>query len=278
MERSLKLFLFLIVLQLLSAPAALSEGAIAVGKVMPRQWFGVVINKTTLQQARSDAVAICSQHGPNCSVFATFRNACVAITWGATRGRAGYAAVTRATIEDARRTAISNCYSQGMSSCEIKYSACDTVDEAQLARERNLQEQRAAYEAEQRRRAAEAAALQAQERERVSRKAEEDAKRRAEDAQNRTPSTAKDNPHGISNTKALGLGLALMIGVFIAILKQGHPQIAGWTVLIMPLMSFLLYVFFGIEVKDEITIAEWPVFAPVFGGVVVAALMWKLHA
>lgn len=276
---------------LMGASESLSEGAIAVGKAMPRQWFGVSINRSSLQEARNDAIAACSRSGPNCSVFTTFRNACVAITWGETRGRAGYAATTQATIDDARSAAISNCYSHGMSRCEIRYAACDTVDEAAIARERRLQEQRAAEEAIQRQREAELALQRAkQERERLNRQAEEEARQRAREELAKRPAEAmrpkleppssskQDSQSGISNKKALGFGIAFIVGVFIVILKQGNPQLAGWTAIIMPVVSFIAYVTFGIELKDEVTLAEWPLFAPLFGGMIVAAISWKLHS
>ena len=273
---------------LASISAAFAEGAIAVGKEMPRQWFGVVVNQNTLQQARVGALAACARSGPNCSILATFRNACVAITWGETRGRAGYAATTRRSVDEARNAAMSNCHSQGMARCEIKYAACDTVDEA--------------AEAERRRSEAEYAALQARERERLSGLAEEEARRRTRDAENaaqqareraRLSGLAEEEARrrsrdsapsggmstsGISNKKALGFGIALIVGIFIVILKQGYPQLAGWTADIMPAVSFFAYAFFGIEVKDEVTLAEWPLFAPIFGGVIVAAIAWKIHA
>lgn len=260
-----------------------AEGAIAVGKAMPRQWFGVSVNRPSLQEARNDAIAACSRNGPNCSVLTTFRNACVAITWGETRGRAGYAATTRATIDDARSGAISNCYSHGMSRCEIRYAACDTVDEAAIARTRRFQEQQAAEEAVQRKREAEFALQRAkQERERLIREAEEDARKREADVsrQQNTPvgTPKQDNQTGISNKKALGFGIVFIVGIFIVILKQGNPSLAGWTAIIMPAVTFFMYAVFGIEIKDEVTLAEWPLFAPLFGGMVVAAINWKLHS
>ncbi len=264
-----------VVLLLALAHTALAEGAVAVGKLPPRQWFGIAINKGTLSEARIAALSVCGNNGPNCTVLTTFRSTCIAVTWGETRGRAGYATTTRPNINDARSAALSNCYAHGMAQCIIKYVACDTVDEAAIASQRRREEQQAAAAAEQRRREAEYAAQQAEARARASRQAEEEARQRNADSNGRSTEASSSK---VSSKKALGLGILLVAAIFIAILKQGHPHLAGWTAIIIPAASFILYALFGIEVKDEITLAEWPLFAPLFGGVVVAALTWKLHA
>jgi len=82
----------------------------------------------------------------------------------------------------------------------------------------------------------------------------------------------------ISNKKAIGLGIMVVVAIFVVILKQGYPKLAGWTAIIMPTVSLAMYILFGIELRDEITLAQWPLFAPLLGGVVVAAITWKAHS
>jgi hypothetical protein len=69
----------------------------------------------------------------------------------------------------------------------------------------------------------------------------------------------------------------MVVAIFVVILKQGYPKLAGWTAIIMPAVSFAVYALFGIELRDEITLAEWPLFAPLIGGVLVAAISWRAH-
>jgi len=252
------------ILLLSFVPNAFAEGAVALGKGPAAQWFGVAINKSTVGEARADALLLCSRNGPNCSVLTTFRNTCVALTWGERPGRVGYAATGKSNINDARNAAIANCYSEGMLRCEIKYAGCDMIDEAELARQRRVQEERALQVAQQRRYEAELAAQQARDQERSSKHTD-------------TRNSAVTS-FSMSSKKALGLSIALAAGIFVVILKQGYPHLAGWTVVIMPAVSFLGYTLFGIEVKDHVTLAEWPLFAPVFGGLIVAGITWKLHA
>ena len=205
---------------LLCISRAHGEGAIAVGRSPERQWVGVTINKSTVQEARQAALENCTHHGSLCSVQTTFHNICAAIAWGerdGNPGRSGYAAVG-SNIPDAHAAALSSCYSAGMIRCGIQWENCDTVGETTSARQ--------------------------------------------------LP---------ISNKKAFSLGVIMVVAIFVVILKQGYPKLAGWTAIIMPAVSFAVYALFGIELRDEITLAEWPLFAPLIGGVLVAAISWRAH-
>jgi hypothetical protein len=78
---------------------------------------------------------------------------------------------------------------------------------------------------------------------------------------------------------SVGTGLSLaLIGTMLLIgflVKPEHPIVKFGTMIVMPAVSFAVKYFFGYDLKAEITLAEWPLFAPIFGGVVVASLMYK---
>lgn len=205
---------------LLCASQAHAEGAIAVGGSSERQWVGVTVNKSSVQEARERALESCSQHGSNCRIQTTFHDICAAVAWGERDGspeRSGYAKLG-SNISEARSAALSYCYSTGMTRCGIHWENCDTVGEGGA------------------------------------------------------------QPLSISNKKAFGLAIMVVVAIFVVILKQGYPKLAGWTAVIMPAVSLVMYSLFGIELRDEITLAEWPLFAPLLGGAVVAAITWHAHS
>lgn len=207
---------------LLCTSHAHSEGAIAVGGSSERQWVGVTVNRSTVQEARERALRNCGEHGSNCRIQTTFHNTCAAVAWGERDGnpeRSGYATLG-SNIEEARATALSTCYSAGMMRCGIHWNNCDTVIDI----------------------------------------------------------AGSGHSLAISNKKAIGLGIMVVVAIFVVILKQGYPKLAGWTAIIMPTVSLAMYILFGIELRDEITLAQWPLFAPLLGGVVVAAITWKAHS
>jgi len=247
-----------------------AEGALATSRDRQGFWFGISYNKNTIPEARSNAMQSCSQRGQGCSVVATFRNSCIAVIFWRGPGRSGYGWAVRSTAAEAQNAAMSSCRSQSPY-CEMKTSSCDTVDEAAIAAQRRLAQEQAAAEANRRRIEAEQAARDAEER---TKRANEATRR----ASSQTPPWRADPATGISNNKAAGLALLALIAISVVILKQGYPKLAGFTALIMPVSSLLIYVLTGIEVKDHVTLYELPLFAPFFGGALVAALVYKLHA
>jgi hypothetical protein len=275
---------------LLTTAHCSAEGAFATGTDhRGRHWAGWTFNRSTVQSARSGAMEGCQQRGPGCSIVATFRNACFVAVYGTTRGRSGYGWATRGTTVDAQNAALSSCRSSGMISCEVKASVCDTVDEAAISAQRRMAQEQAAEDARRQRIAEEQAAEDARRQRIAAEQAARDAEQKARQAQNtyrpQDPPTRSaapiqnDDPSaGISNKKALGIAIFALLAICVVILRQGYPKLAGFTGLIMPIASFVIYFSTGIEVKDHVTMYELPLFAPLFGGALVAALVYKLHA
>src|SRR5262249_3356946 len=147
---------------------------------------------------------------------------------------------------------------------------------------RNAQEQ-AAEDARRQRIAEEQAAENARRQRIAAEQAAENARRQRiaaeQAAENASRKDASGEPSGgISNKKALGLAIFTALAIFVVILRQGYPKLAGFTALIMPIASLFIYFSTGIELKDHVTLYEVPLFAPLFGGALVAALVYKLHA
>lgn len=57
--------------------------------------------------------------------------------------------------------------------------------------------------------------------------------------------------------------------------KNGSPFVKFVSVIAVPVGTYAIKYFFGIEIEDKFTLAEIPLFAPAFGGLVVAALIYK---
>lgn len=133
--------------------------------------------------------------------------------------RIGYEWTGRSTLDDARNAAISSCRSRG-GNCELKYSACDNIDEAAVAAQRRLAEQSAAQAAERQRIAAEAAVTRASQAAAAARavQAEAEARRRQAEAEANTKNifaalsgqTALWNP-GTQIGSAVGILLVLLV-------------------------------------------------------------------
>lgn len=137
------------------------EGALATGRNNAGKWFGVAANHNTVLDARNAAMGQCTQRGSGCSVVFTFRGTCIAVAFGKlSDGRTGYEWSTRPSLGDAQAAVMSNCQGRG-GSCELKYSSCDTIDEAAIAAQQRYAAEQAAEAARQQRAAAEAAAQQA---------------------------------------------------------------------------------------------------------------------
>ena len=58
--------------------------------------------------------------------------------------------------------------------------------------------------------------------------------------------------------------------------KKGNPLVKFVSVIAVPVSTYAMKYFFGIEIEDKLTLAEIPLFAPAFGGLVVATLMYRV--
>lgn len=246
-----------------------AEGAIAIGRVMPKQWVGISINEPTLQAAQDKAISRCNEQGRNCGIATTFRNTCIAIMWVDRIIPAGYTYTIRASLDDARQTAMSNCRAQRAVRCELLFSGCDTVDEAALASAKRRAEEQAAEEAKQKAIRYEQAARDAEQRLAAIQNS-------IHDQSIGTLGGARIVTDVLRLKKMLALALTLMAAIFVAIIKNGYPKLAGLTAIAMPCISLFVYMIFGVDVKDEITLAQWPLYTPFAGGALVVALTWKI--
>jgi hypothetical protein len=151
--------------------------------------------------------------------------------------------------------------------------------EAQVARDADAR-RRVAQEAQER----EDAARQKQEAAETKRKAD---KLRAEQEHNAELAKAlqerkrlEDEAKAAAAEKGGGMGitlLALSIGVVGAFVKQKNPQAGKIIGVVIPIGILLVYVVTGIELKDQVTLAQVPLI-PIGGGALVGILAYKLHA
>jgi uncharacterized protein DUF4189 len=129
----------------------------------------------------------CLMRGPNCSIAVTYRRKCFAIVFGRSPDRrSGYHWGTRDTLIEAQNAIMSNCRARG-GTCELKYSSCDTIDEAMVDAQRReaARQEEARRDAEQRRqREAEESRRREQERQEAERReaVRQESERRAAEA------------------------------------------------------------------------------------------------
>jgi Fe2+ transport system protein B len=83
---------------------------------------------------------------------------------------------------------------------------------------------------------------------------------------------------GVSQGEALGIALGMLVAMFGAAFKAGYPKMGGLVAIAVPAITFAVYLKTGIQLKPDITLAEWPLFTPLLGGAVVVALMYKFQA
>jgi hypothetical protein len=106
--------------------------------------------------------------------------------------------------------------------------------------------------------------LAQKERERQEAAAKAKAERKSEEA--------KDGK--VVNTP-LSIALVLSMVALGFATNKGNPFVKFVSVIAVPAGTYAIKYFFGIEIEDKLTLAEIPLFAPAFGGLVVATLMYK---
>jgi len=73
----------------------------------------------------------------------------------------------------------------------------------------------------------------------------------------------------------LSIALVLSMVALGFVTKKGNPLVKFISVIAVPAGTYAIKYFFGIEIEDKLTLAEIPLFAPAFGGLVAATFIYK---
>lgn len=126
-----------------SSSVAYAEGAVVFGRWPNGSTFCIVnFNHPTKNEAIDAAMAACADRAFNCRLEATFHNSCIAI---AVNRRGGCAYEIHPQKHEAHNGALRRC-AKWRINCWIDGSACDAVDEAEVARAREEFDRQKAWE------------------------------------------------------------------------------------------------------------------------------------
>lgn len=99
-----------------------AAGAYAIGRSPGSSWGGGGRDAANYEAAGRDALQLCAQHGPNCSIVTYFSRKCFSLA--IPPGTGSYYWATRNTMAEARETVMDHCLASGRS-CEVKVAFCD---------------------------------------------------------------------------------------------------------------------------------------------------------